>query len=289
MKLKIFSSIFCIALSAVIFCINSKPALSDDWEDEEDSGISIEINEHISLSEKTKEEIFDLRKDYVSNSIFASPNYEPSEEVFGQIIDQMPWISTDFCSSAPDWIANIDGPAIHSIYITNPSIPILLDLPYYLSKNDPNDRCSTMTYYLTPLEATYSEEKKEVTVTYPLPHVMHSNAAFQLVGVNARDFGYNYIFLDEDKSTYKIKYMEEDNVSNKVIRLEDFIHLGTACHHESGCNNLSPMKNDLEFQPPEPSSVTKSKVQLYLKLWKEEPSSAYAEPDFTERIIFIKK
>ena len=47
------------------------------------------INE-VELSYKTKEEILNLRKNYVNNSIFASKNYKPSEELFGQIVDGKP-------------------------------------------------------------------------------------------------------------------------------------------------------------------------------------------------------
>ena len=57
--------------------------------------INVEINHPTPLSYKTKKEVYDLRKKYVKKSIFDIPNYEPSDEVFGGIEDNKPWISTN--------------------------------------------------------------------------------------------------------------------------------------------------------------------------------------------------
>ena len=66
-------------------------------EQEEKNKIRIPFNSPTHLSYKPKEEIYDLRKHYVNKSIFADANYEPSNEVFGQIESNKPWNSIKQC------------------------------------------------------------------------------------------------------------------------------------------------------------------------------------------------
>lgn len=47
------------------------------------NGSKVTINKPVSLSYKTKKYVYDLRKEYVNNSIFRDNNYEPSDAVFG--------------------------------------------------------------------------------------------------------------------------------------------------------------------------------------------------------------
>ena len=297
---------------------------------------TIMINQPICLNYKSKQEIYNIRKSYVARSIFADPNYEPSEEVFGGIEDNKPWISMNWCytynPNQPDnYVINTSGPSSHSRSLINPSLPALIEYPFgipglqeYLSF------CSRISAAMVPLSATYSKSKKEVEITYrKLPNLGDDNSSYQITALNARDFGYNYIYIDKTRSTLKVQYLIADNASTGVKEITDFIHLGYSCRLKSGCNNWSRVREDLQFRitgsqlstamkqagnkPAQENKPASTKVvrsvslgnnkptsssqasaansasnlpQLYIKLWKNKPSSPTAPADLNVKFVF---
>ena len=249
---------------------------------------NITINQPIELSYKTKEEIYNIRKSYVEQSIFANPNYNPSEEVFGGIESGKPWVSTDLCyDDVEDWHVRTAGPSNHSRSLINPSLPLMIDYPY-AAADVPEEQylCTQLPKILVPLSAKYSKADKEVEITYKTL-IQTNGGAYEINGVNAKDFGYNYIYLDKSKSTYNINFIVNDNVSTSVKDINNFIHLGTSCRVEGGCNNLSPERRDLKFTPSTVAAGV-SNPSLYIKLWKTMPSSPYDEADLNVKFTFAQ-
>lgn len=251
---------------------------------------TIPINQPINLSYKTKKEIYDIRKSHVQNSIFANKNYELSEEVFGQIVDGKPWISTNKCDNS-DGQSMVDGPSIISLHIVNPSIPVLIRHPwgYYTKNNYQEDFCSGTQNALLPKRAEYIKSKNEIIVymdRLPFKSYKTTDSPFyQFIGLNAKDYGYNYVFLDRNKSTLFMNFVQEDNLSMTPTAFKDFIHVGMACGREGGCNNFSPLQPQLGFQVMKDIDYP---AEIYLKLWKNKPLSLYSKPDLVE-IIKIEK
>ena len=80
----------------------TKTATNDDILFYNDDFIDLKINKPTNYNYKTKNEIYDIRKSYVSKSKFAKRNYEPNEAVFGSIVDYKPWWGLISCDN-PDY------------------------------------------------------------------------------------------------------------------------------------------------------------------------------------------
>ena len=125
----------------------------------------------------------------------------------------------------------------------------------------------------------------QIEITYKTL-IQTNGGAYEINGVNAKDFGYNYIYLDKSKSTYNINFVSNDNISTSVKDINNFIHLGGSCRVEGGCNNLSPERRDLKFTPSTVAAGV-SNPSLYIKLWKSMPSSPNDEADLNVKFTFV--
>ncbi len=255
---------------------------------------TISINKPIELSYKSKEEIFKIRKFYASHSIFAGEDYQPSQEVFGGIEDFKPWLRADVCfeydpKHPDDWSLKIGGPSDHSRSLINPSLLVFIDYPFCIPEISPDkEMCPKINKTALPVKAIYSKSRKELELTYNKLPALSDRSAYQVTAINARDFGYRYMYLDKDKSTLNLKYITDDNISTSVKEITDFIHTGGACRVEGGCNNWSIARRDLQFQPIYGDN-TSEKPQLYIKLWKNRPASSSDNADLGVKFIFLDK
>ncbi len=252
----------------------------------------LKVNPPTELSYKTKDYIYKERIKYVADSIFANPNYYPSEAVFGQIIDNKPWISLNFCR-LPNGEARVDGLSEESRFINNPNILVALEFPYSLTQPDENDlkNCKKPRYQMVPQLVKYDEDKKEITVYYfRLPYLLDNmNSYYSFNGLNARDLGYNYAYVDTDKSTLIMDMRQENNITNEIISFQNFLHLGGSCRVEGGCNNGSPEQPQIDFKFTKAGYEKSPKPpEIYIKLWKNKPLNPKTEPDIVERIKFIR-
>lgn len=248
--------------------------------------IEIPVNRPTPLSGKTKAEVYKIRKAYVEKSIFKNLNYEPSEDVFGQITDRKPWIANYICHKNSDDPLPTKGESEEARFINNPTVLLGLEYPFWFHSVTDYTFCDTDLSTLMPQLITYNGAKKEITVEYQhLPFATNNdNTFYQFNGVNARDLGYKYVYFDKSKSTYDIEFSRPSNISTDVYELYNFIHLGYACGVNGGCNNGSPRQEFLEFKNNNYRSEI-GKV-IYLKLWKTRPQSPKQEADITEKIIF---
>lgn len=237
--------------------------------------IDVKINLPISLNHKTKNQIYDIRTNFVQNSIFKSEKYSPNEYVFGQIEDGKPWVSMNICRYNNE--VRTVGKSEESRFIVNPSILIMLDYPFAL-----NCKEGTIYSHDIPVQAEYSKEKNTLTVFYKNLKPTYSSLFYDLNGINAKDFGYNYLYIDKNKSSKNLIFNnKENNASDHIVEIQSFIHLGGSCGIEGGCNNGSPKQEDLEIK----NSFNRHIVeQIYIKLWKNMPKSAEDTADFVEII-----
>lgn len=246
----------------------------------------IDVNYPVSLSYLTRKNVQDLRKRYVSQSIFDSTGYEPSDFVFGQIEDKKPWMSTNMCDKSGQKGHNINGPSEESRFIVNPTMLVAIEYPFYLDHINDLKWCESQEAMMLPKSISYSGPNKEITVTYiSFPIVIQNNSFYQFNGINAKDLGYKYFYVDESKSTYKLQYSNDNNPSKEVMEFKNFIHLGSSCGVEGGCNNGSPRQPAFEFTYTS-DKYTQQNARIYIKLWKERPSSPKDPADINEIIIF---
>lgn len=251
-----------------------------------DLGSNLGVNPLAYLSGKPKSAIYRLRKKYVAQSLFANPNYQPSEAVFGGIVDGKPWIDANPCSIDGSKRQGTNSFSEESRFITNPNMLVAIEYPFSFS-NQPSNWCEDSINQLIPQEINYSKEKNEIIVVYnqlPFMAPVGKSWFYVLNGLNARDLGYKYAYVDNSKSTYKPHYTDSTNISNSVVEFQNYIHLGGSCGYESGCNNGSPRQTYLEFQ----DNFTEYKYrnrEIYIKLWKNRPASKNSPADITERIV----
>lgn len=277
MKIKVTA--FCFFISLLLFLSNAN--LKSNAESASDD-VSINLQAPIALSGKSKQEIYNLRKRAVANSIFRNSNYEPSNEVFGGIEDYKPWISMNACYI--DNKAVVTGPSEEARFILNPTILVAIEYVY-------GAYCKEGGYVpnLQAKSVKYSKARNEITVVYEkLPNETLSNGTeYSFNGINARDLGYKYAYIDKSRSTYDLIFTDKDtNISTTIAQFQDFLHTGGSCRHESGCNNGSPHQPMLDFENSHAKNTPyKQNKVIYIKLWKKMPNTLQDKPDIAEKII----
>lgn len=252
------------------------------------SVINVPVNEPTALSYKTKEEIYSIRTDYVQKSIFKNPAYKPSDKVFGAIESGKPWCAADLCKDKGVNLVHVDGPSEEARFLNNPSMLVAIEYPFTFSNGEEHSWCVNPDNNLIPKQITYDGINKEITVVYEhLPFTTKGNHSFYTFnGLNARDLGYSWAYIDNSKSTYKVDFVNSENIANQVIEFQNYIHLGFSCGHSTGCNNGSPRQSYLEFKENSTEYLYQNR-EIYIKLWKNKPKSPSDKPDITEKIMFI--
>ena len=100
---------------------------------------------------------------------------------------------------------------------------------------------------------------------------------FGLIAYNARDFGFNYIYLDCNKSMNIVNSVE---VTEPVL-ISQMIHCGGSSQYPGGCNNMSPAIVNIDR-----IAFTKLPARAKVLLWKDEPANLETPPDMTCLIDF---
>lgn len=282
---KLVNNLNRIEISANEKVINS----ASDYED-------IKINAPSNYSFKTKSEIYNIRKQYVSKSKFATRNYEPNEAVFGSIVDYKPWwglISCDNPDYHGDYHERIEGPSKVSVQMNNPDALVQVSLPYLIWGTDYNREYCTSEYSkFIPYSLKFSKKYNAYVLKYELTRAFLNyrtninNKTYryplQLSGLNARDFGYNYVYAYNTTNIKMFSYNDFD-MTNSIVTFADYVHLGGSCKYKDGCNNISPMQDGLMFR------VTELPATISLKLWKSYPSSKNQKADLYYQIVFDEK
>lgn len=247
-----------------------------------DEYISIPVNQPISFNHMTREQIYNIRKKVVANSIFKNQDYQPSDAVFGRIQDFKPWISIDSCFE--NGHAKITGPSEEARFIMNPTVLVAIEY-VYCSECDLNNPKPA----IQPTSIKYSKNKKEIVVTYNKleEDTLNDNTVYSFRGLNAIDLGYKYVYIDKTKSTYDLIFADKDsNLSTTYYTFTDFIHNGFSCRVPGGCNNGSPYQPMVDFENSHISGTPyKKNKEIYIKFWKLPPNTLQDEPDIVERII----
>ncbi len=253
---------------------------------------NLTVNPTSSYNYLTKKQIYDLRKNYVKKSLFATNNYEPNQSVFGGIVDNKPWWGTNPCSQlnyTGDYHERVEGNSKVSAQVNNPNALVGISMAYSPWEYDYNrDFCKSGAAMFLPTTLRYNPKEKIIVATYRVPSIytnFRSNVngqeygyPLQLSGLNAIDFGYKYVYMVEMKNS-EMMYQNGASVKDEVQMFTDYLHLGGSCRYKDGCNNISPMQSDKMF------TVKYLPAVLTLKLWKEKPVNKFAKADFYYKII----
>ena len=253
---------------------------------------TLKVNPASEYDYLSKQQIFDIRKKHVANSLFAKENYEPNSNVFGSIIDNKPWWGSIKCNQLNykgDYHENIQGPSKVSVQMNNPNALVGLSMPYIPWDIGTNKEFCTSDYSdFSPISLQYDEKDKLIVAKYKLTkkflklrtniNGQSTRYVIQLSGLNAKDFGYDYMYIFDTKNIKM--YSEYNNATEDISTFKDYIHLGGSCKYKDGCNNISPMQNNLMF------SVRNLPAEINIKLWKKKPINKYEKGDIYYKIIF---
>ncbi len=251
----------------------------------------LSVNPLTSFTGKTKDEILSLRTDFVKKSIFANDKYKPNEDVFGKIEDKKPWWGIDYITCTDNDIPTSkrkEGDSEESRFINNPNVLVGIQLNKSYIKNSANQKiCNDKSLLFIPKSIYYDKSNKLIIVKYnPSKNILEKiNGAYfiklLLVGLNARDFGYNWIYVSNSNNLMFLpEILGKKMVNEKPQKLYDHIHLGNACQVEGGCNNSSPYQPSLSFE------IKQLPANMTISLWKSKPIYKNQPADFYMKIIF---
>ncbi|HIT93455.1 MAG TPA: hypothetical protein IAD11_11145 [Candidatus Stercorousia faecigallinarum] len=290
-KIVILAAVIYFCFPSVFFSFNDNKMLNiRDYSNFQ----SVQVNPLSEYNYLTKKQIFDIRKNHVKNSLFSKEDYEPDTRVFGAIADSKPWWGTVTCGKLNykgDYHERIEGASKVSAQMNNPDALVGLSLPFLPWDLGYNKEFCTADYSkFLPISIQYSEENNLIIAKYKLTKnflkfrasVNRRNTRYpiQLSGLNALDFGYDYVYAYDTKNISM--FDQNNNVTDDLKIFRDYIHLGGSCKYKDGCNNISPMQNDLMF------TVTALPAEINLKLWKKKPMNKYIKADMYYRIQFTE-
>lgn len=290
-KIVILAAVIYFCFPSVFFSFNDNKMLNiRDYSNFQ----SVQVNPLSEYNYLTKKQIFDIRKNHVKNSLFSKEDYEPDTRVFGAIADSKPWWGTVTCGKLNykgDYHERIEGASKVSAQMNNPDALVGLSLPFLPWDLGYNKEFCTADYSkFLPISIQYSEENNLIIAKYKLTKnflkfrasVNRRNTRYpiQLSGLNALDFGYDYVYAFDTKNISM--FDQNNNVTDDLKIFRDYIHLGGSCKYKDGCNNISPMQNDLMF------TVTALPAEINLKLWKKKPMNKYVKADMYYRIQFTE-
>jgi len=248
------------------------------------------INPLTSYSGKTKDEILKTRKEFVKTSIFNNENYEPNNKVFGNIADKKPWWGIDYILCTDKNIpvnSRGNGNSEESRYLNNPNLLVGVTMSKnYIKNKELKDFCEDKSLLFIPKSISYDKSNKLIIITYKSSKYFTAKInrhfiEFLLVGLNARDFGYEWIYITKSNNLRFLPYsLDKTMVNDKPQKFKDFIHLGNACQVDGGCNNSSPYQPEMAF------SFKNIPADMTLSLWKNKPIYKNQPADIYVKMIF---
>ncbi len=254
--------------------------------------LSVPLRDAETYNFKSREEILDQRKRYVElTPQLVSGVYRPSASVFGRLESQKPWWGMDGRCVWGAGERSIEGPSEESRFISNPLLLVGADPAsasmWKAKLIEPMDlRAPDFPTVWKPKKLVYWPDKKLAQVVYDVTgfnaamftwriklRTQLIYTAFSLVAYNARDFGYNWIWLAPEKSINIENYAKP---TVEPVPIRQMIHCGGTCGYKGGCNNMSPLTMEIDR-----IKYTKLPARAYVLLWKEKPKSVNNEPDMT--------
>jgi hypothetical protein len=198
-------------------------------------------------------------------------NYSPRPAVFGQIEDLAPWWGIEGQFFHGSGIRSIDGPAEESRFILNPYLLVAAEFDDRWSKDLSESRLPGFPLICPPQQMIWKPREAYAEVSYDAACIRgRQKPEFSLISYNARDFGFDYIYVSYADS----KNVSKATIPNDAYANPQFIHRGGSCGYPGGCNNMSPVTPDIDDIRLEglPAKVT-------VRLWKGKPKSVAQAPD----------
>jgi hypothetical protein len=239
--------------------------------------LDIELQPLTELDFKSESEIGELRRAAVARTPqLVAGAYRPSDAVFGQIVDGLPWWGTLGGAHYGKGERSIEGPSQQSRSVLN---PFLLAVPEFYLLWDAGivqkARAQGPEYplYCHPYRLHWFPASTHAEVSYSAACLEWNDAHFfSLLAYNARDWNLNYIY---------VSYPDSHNVTKAdppatAYRNPQFLHRGNSCGYPGGCNNISPATPPIDH-----IQITAWPAEVEIWFWRDDPGLAIVEPDMT--------
>lgn len=247
----------------------------------------------MDLNFKTREEIFNTRRNMALRSdlgkLLVNGNYAPSGIVFDGLRDEKQWVSmrgkTFFGWGQPEYV---DGQAAESRFICTPYLLVSPDFKIEgsvdewrfgqgrLANSQFPQQCPPKKIVMDPANATeeitydISTYRNDANAYYQVPSGVHK-ISFTLVAYNAKDFGYNYLYVKPEQTT---------GVKKTPRLLPTFSEIKQVL----GGKEINGMTGDTDdFQK---FGLTSVPSKMTILLWKGRPADVNQKPDFTVLLKF---
>lgn len=214
------------------------------------------------------------------------PPYEPDKHVFGQMEGNKLWWGILGISYYGNTDKSTAGESEESRFILNPFILVGLDDPRAYQVMNP--ALKPKSIYPKPVILQIMSDRSRGLVRYNMLEMLQARQGyhqvekdgkwhFDLMALNARDFGYKYLFMDLARSR-KISAVTS---SAQPVQNRYYVHAGPSCGQAGGCNNTSPRIPELEI------TLDGLPAEAVIKLWKEKPENAEqaADMEFTIEMV----
>ena len=236
--------------------------------------LDVALQPPIELDFKSKAEVLELRtKAAHTYPRLIAGDYRPSDAVFGQIVNGLPWwgILGAFHYGSGD--RSIDGPSEQSLSILNPYLLAVPEL--YMRWETPNPNLSL---YCAPRRLRWYPTNAQADVTYSTKCLRRNSVRlFSLIAYNARDWNLNYIFVSYQDS----RNIAKPDPPTTPYDNPQFLHRGGSCGYPGGCNNISPQTPDIDN-----IQIAGWPAEVVIWFWRHNPGSIDKTPDMVFVIHF---
>lgn len=259
--------------------------------------ITIALNAVENFNYLTRKQILEKRISQVAkvDRLLQKP-YEPNHLIFDQIVDNKPWWGMHGAFVFGEGKRSIEGPSEESRFVLNPYL--LVAASSWSAEIWDKERISAedlrqpdFPFCWNPVELRFSPRDKTIFETYDVSSFNRSLENWQdkitdkspiddfgLVAYNARDLGFNYIFVPVDQC----ENLKNVNNAPGPVSIKQYIHCGNTCKYDGDCNNMSPAQEQIDHL-----KFTKLPAKVKVLLWKDRPANAQAPPDMTV-FIYLK-
>lgn len=280
-------------LSLEVFAYKNELALGES--SKVDGHLDLPINPMVDLNFKSSGEIMTLRKKLVSDfPEMLKQHYNPSRTVFGQIQSGKPWWGIIGCTVYGSGKKSIIGPSEETRFLLNPYL--LVGAASWSNEIWDKDKLTRrelesddFPFCWMPSILRYYPSKKIIQVAYEVSKYNQGLKKydrfvidkapiidFGLIAYNARDFGYNYLYVP----CHKCKNIKNTIEIKEATKINQYIHSGGSSGYPGGSNNMSPKQKELDH-----FLVESLPAQVMVKLWRQKPSSLSQKPDL---VVFIE-
>lgn len=254
-------------------------------------GTALQINPIQDLNYKSKLDILNMRANAINvYRALLIGQYNATPAVFGEITDGKPWWGMAGQYIWGEGPRSIEGMSEESRFILNPFLLVGANpwtaMIWNKEKITEDDlRRYDFPYTWLPQSLRFWPSAKMGQVVYDVTGYNQrlrqyadkiekgdENNHFGLVAYNARDFGYDYMFISPTQSAN----IENTDKNKDVVQIRHYIHTGDSSKYPGGCNNMSPAMAQIDD-----IVYTKLPARATVYLWKQRPPSVTAKPDLT--------